>query len=116
MTQPQEPGQQLPVTADVVIRMTPLNYKYHHDLQELAQRIAVWVVDNVSKLTNARGADLFVLTALQREGEAAGVTYRDGQFVETESEDETGTEGKGSNDAESTLQGQVEGFVPNADS
>jgi hypothetical protein len=70
----------------VVMQMKPLTYTVKHDLQDLSLRFAEWFVNNVTKFTDPRGADLFVLVVLVRGEERAGSTYRDGQYVKSGTE------------------------------
>lgn len=51
------------------------------DVDALSKQFAGWIVNNVTKMTEPKGADLFVAVVMHRGGERAGCTYREGRFA-----------------------------------
>lgn len=73
-------GERKPVKVSVVMQMDPMSC-YADDLDALAHQFAGWVVNNVTKMTERMGGDLFVAVVTTCEGQRGSMSYRDGQFV-----------------------------------
>lgn len=71
------------VTISVVMKIDPITFK-EDNLAALSHQFAGWIVNNMKKMTEPKGSDLFVALVCSRGDQKAGCQYRDGQFVPDE--------------------------------
>ena len=82
------------ICLSVAIQMDPLwrpgrtGEGYSGDLKQFAEDMTRYLVTNLERFGDPRGADLFVALSAQRGGESAGHEYRSGHYVKDEAEPE----------------------------
>jgi hypothetical protein len=86
MSEPRE----TPVTASVVVRMTPLwqpdrdpPVGFAGDLEVYADGLVHYIAEPLARFADIRGGDCFVAVVLQQGDRTAGIEYRDGEFAKT---------------------------------
>ena len=71
-----------PGTLALVVQMSPYHPNSTLDLQNLAEQWTRYFVDQLEKLADPRGADLFVAVSLTPGTDKAGHEYRSGHYVD----------------------------------
>jgi hypothetical protein len=73
------------ITVSVVLQMSPIlqddGTTFTGDLRLFAEQLTHYFVDNLSRFSDPRSSDLFVVLTAQRGDEAASHEFRSGHYV-----------------------------------
>lgn len=83
------PEQAAPVTASIVVQMSPLPGAGVTDLDSYAEGLTAYFARNISKFADPRGADVSVTVVCQQDGKTAGHQFKSGHYLKNDEEPKT---------------------------